>query len=133
MAIRSYCPVSDRSSCPPLGSRMGSCQHVGGGLLLRLILPGGPGDLFATGPFPEFQEALWVHEAVVLHQRGDEAGPAGLVAGTQARAVVAVEVLVEEQVVAPVRVGFDLLGPAIDRPLAVLVPQEDPTEPVGDL
>ena len=48
---------------------------------------------------------------------GHEPGPAGLVAGAQPRPVVAVEVLVEEDVVAPVRIGLELLRAAIDRPL----------------
>ena len=39
----------------------------------------------------------------LLQQLGHEAGPAGLVAGAEAAAVVAVEVLVEEHQVAPVR------------------------------
>ena len=48
-------------------------------------------------------------------------GPAGLVAGAEAGAVVAVEVLVEQQQVAPVRVGLELLDAAVHRPAAVLV------------
>src|SRR5262245_12866517 len=38
-----------------------------------------------------------------LDEARDDAGPAGLVAGADARAVVAVEVLVEEDVIAPLR------------------------------
>src|SRR5262249_4494102 len=44
----------------------------------------------------------------------DEPRPAGLVAGPDARPVVAVEVLVEEDQVAPVWIALVLLSPAID-------------------
>ena len=42
---------------------------------------------------------------VLLDQLGDDAGPAGLVAGAETRAGVAVEVLVEQDEVAPVRIA----------------------------
>src|SRR3954451_4390245 len=86
----------------------------------------GPGCPLAPGHFPHFQEALGVQEAVELDGHGDEAGPAGLVARAQPGAVVAVEVLVEEQVLAPLRVGLEPLRPAEDRPPALVVSQEDP-------
>ena len=60
-------------------------------------------------------------------------GPAGLVARAKAGAVVAVEVLVEEDVVAPVRVVLELLRAAVDRPAALVVAQEDRAEAVGEL
>jgi hypothetical protein len=47
-------------------------------------------------------------------------------AGADAGAVVAVEVLVEEEEVAPVRILLELADPAVHRPAAVLVAQEDP-------
>ncbi len=56
---------------------------------------------------------------------GDDAGPAGLVGGTQAGAVVAVEVLVEQQVVLPGRVGLEPLDAAEAGPAAVGADQED--------
>src|SRR5262245_31808352 len=62
----------------------------------------------------------------------DNAGPAGLVAGAEAGAVVAVEVLVEEDVVAPVRVVLELLGAAVDRPTAAGVAPEDRRETIGN-
>ena len=52
-------------------------------------------------------------------------GPAGLMAGAEAGAVVAVEVLVEQDEIAPVRVFLELPRAAVDRPPAVLVAQED--------
>ena len=54
-------------------------------------------------------------------------------AGAQPGAVVAVEVFVEQDVIAPVGIGLELLRAAVDRTPAMLIAQEDPGEPVGDL
>ena len=56
---------------------------------------------------------------------GDHAGPAGLVGGTQPSAVVAVEVLVEKQVVLPCRVGLEAFDAPEAGPAAVGADQED--------
>src|SRR5207249_9209046 len=71
--------------------------------------------------------------AALLEELGDEAGPARLVARADAGAVVAVEVLVEQNDVAPVRVALELLRGAEDRPAAVFAAQEDPREAPRDL
>ena len=77
--------------------------------------------------------ALAVDRAEQLHQARDEPRPAGLVAGAEARAVVAVEVFVEQDVVAPVRVVLELGDPAIDRPAPLVVAQEDARKPRREL
>src|SRR6185312_47317 len=56
-----------------------------------------------------------------LHDARDDAGPARLMARAEPCAVVAVEVLVELDVVTPQRVRLKLLGPAIQRPPAVSI------------
>ena len=53
--------------------------------------------------------------------------------GAQARAVVPVEVLVEENVVAPVRVGLECLRAPVDRTLAAGITQEDAGQALRDL
>src|SRR4029453_16484566 len=60
-----------------------------------------------------------------LPQLGDQGRPAGLVTGADASSVVAVEVLVEEQQIAPVRVGLEFLSAAVDGTATIGVPQED--------
>ena len=45
--------------------------------------------------------------SALLQQLGDQAGPAGLMAGAEPGAVVAVEVFVEQDQVAPVRIGLE--------------------------
>src|SRR6266704_960320 len=68
-----------------------------------------------------------------MHRAGDDPSPSGLVARAEAGPVVAVEVLVEQEHVAPVRVLLKLARPPVDRPPAMAVPQEDAGQPAPDL
>ena len=52
---------------------------------------------------------------------------------TQARSVVAVEILIEQDVISPVRILLELGRAAVDGAMAVLVPGEDRDHPLGDL
>ena len=61
---------------------------------------------------PRFEESLRIDHPIELDDPRDHSGPPGLVARAEARAVVAVEVLVEEEVVAPVRVFLELARPS---------------------
>src|SRR5262245_28268371 len=63
----------------------------------------------------------------------NNAGPTGLMACAQSRPIVSVEVFVEENVIAPVRVGLELVGAAVNRPPAVLISQKDIRETAADL
>src|SRR5262245_50492090 len=54
-------------------------------------------------------------------------------AGAKARAVVAVEVFVEQDQIAPVRVRLELLRTAVHRPPALFVLEEDIAAPARDL
>ena len=63
----------------------------------------------------------------------DEAGPAGLMACAEPGAVVAVEVFVEEDVVAPVGIGLELFRAAVDGSPAVWCGEPDGDEPVGEV
>src|SRR5262245_1513098 len=83
-------------------------------------------NLFAAG-----EPRLGGHLREQLDQPGNDAGPAGLVAGAQARPVVAVEVFVELQVIAPVRVLLELAGPAEHRPPPLPVAQKDAGQASG--
>src|SRR4029453_6739031 len=66
------------------------------------------------------EHRLWRDRAEELQELGDESRPAGLVAGTDAGTVVAMEVLVERDVVAALAgVGETLrLGVAVHAPAA---------------
>src|SRR5512145_675564 len=68
-----------------------------------------------------------------VHDPGDDSRPSGLVARSETGPVVTVEVLVEQEVVAPVRVLLKLLRPAVDGPPTMAVSQEDAGQPPRDL
>src|SRR3954465_5299259 len=89
--------------------------------------PRSPGDAF--GRFesrqpPELKGDFGIERVEQLDLLGDDAGPAGLVAGADPGAVVAVEVFVEQQVVAEVRVFLKLFGPAERGSAAIFVAEE---------
>lgn len=54
-------------------------------------------------------------------------------AGAEPGTIISVEVLVKEDVIAPMGIVLELLSAAIDRSMAILVPQEDAGETIGDL
>ena len=69
---------------------------------------------------------------VARHQQlRDEAGPARLMRGTDAAAGVAVEVLVEGDQIAPVRIVLEQVLVPEDRASALLVPQKDARQSPG--
>ncbi len=61
----------------------------------------------------------------MLEEFGDEAGPAGLMAGAQSGAVVAVEVFVKQNQVAPVRIVLKNFRSTGDGAAAVPISQKD--------
>src|SRR5689334_23128117 len=78
------------------------------------------------------EQNLRLHDGEHLHHEGDDPGPTGLVAGADAGAVVAVEVFVKENVVAPVGIVLELARAAIDGSMPVLVFEEDVAKATGD-
>ena len=72
--------------------------------------------LLQRGVLAACQELLRGDGREETQEPGDRPGPARLVAGAQTRAVVTVEILVEQDGVAPVRVIPELLGSAVHRP-----------------
>src|SRR6516165_5839496 len=68
-----------------------------------------------------------------ISQLGNRTGPAGLVRGADAAAIVAMEVFVEQQVVAEVRIALQLRVVAEDCPPTLLVAQEQPTQSTRQL
>src|SRR5262249_43555105 len=70
---------------------------------------------------------------VLADELGHDAGPSGLVARTEAGARVAMEIFVERDEVAPVRIGLELLPIAVDGPPPVRVEGEEADQPVGEI
>src|SRR5271165_6596202 len=65
--------------------------------------------------FPGIQKLLRVETTEKLDQLCDHTGPTGLMAGPEARAVIAVEVLVEKDVILPLGIGLEFLRAAVHR------------------
>src|SRR6516164_3867882 len=78
------------------------------------------------------QKLACVDAAEQFDQLGDQARPSGLVTGAQSCAVVSMEILIEENVVLPIRIGLELLRPTIDRPSAGLILKKNPRQTVSD-
>src|SRR5215831_14538627 len=96
------------------------------------------GNLLTRHPCREFvlgdlQCILRVQACEQIEPTGDEPRPSGLVAGAEARAIVAVEILVKEDVVLPVRILLELLTPSVKRAAPILVPQENARKPPANL
>src|SRR5262245_57590048 len=83
--------------------------------------------------FPRLEKLRPVEVAEEFDQLRDDTGPARLVAGAQARAIVTMEIFVEQEVIFPLRIGLKFLRPAVHRPPARPIAQKDPGEPLGDV
>src|SRR5215510_1369246 len=76
-------------------------------------------------PLAEFQELFGRRGRKQMDAPGDEPGPPRLVAGAKPRSVVAMEVFVEQQEIAPLRVFLKLPRAAVHRSPTILVSEED--------
>src|SRR6476659_35255 len=104
------------------------------GFIPVLVLVGAPSVRVSERRFTShLQQFAGLDVAEELDQGCRQPGPSGLVTGADTGAVVAVEVLVEENQIAPVRVGLELFRAAIDRSLALLVSEKDLRESPGQL
>src|SRR5206468_1636226 len=76
------------------------------------LLPHEPG-----GHLPEFLlQVFSVDTPEQVEKDSDQTGPPRLVAGAETRSVVTVEVFMEEDQIAPVRIVLELGGPSVNRP-----------------
>ena len=87
------------------------------GFTIRLLI-------LYLGLFSAFKQGLRVKMSIDLNQPRDQAGPPGLVTGAESRAVVAMEVFVEEDVIMPMRIRLKFLHAAVHGTAAVLVRQK---------
>src|SRR5690349_18471508 len=80
---------------------------------------------------------IWVPGVCGGKQGGDERRPSGLVSGTDAATVMAVDVFVEENVISETRVRLQLLVVCEDGPAACAIAEEQARQPrrqlVGNL
>src|SRR3954467_1431931 len=105
------------------GHRSAGCRGQ-----LCAVSPARKGRLLAG-----LEGTLGIREPVDLDQRSDQPSPAGLVTRAQPGAVVPLEVLVEQDVVAPVGVALKLLHAAVNGSPPLLVAGEGPDQTLGDL
>ncbi|MDB5336157.1 MAG: hypothetical protein JWN70_1776, partial [Planctomycetaceae bacterium] len=76
--------------------------------------------------------ASGIPAGAILQQAGDQGRPASLVTGPESAAGVAVEVLVKENVVSPMRVVRPAFQRAVARSWSALVWHEQRTQPLGE-
>src|SRR6478735_137198 len=98
------------------------------GAITSCFRPVGSAGRCSVRLFPEDHSLAvlwWVDEEV-----RDQGGPAGLMHGAEPGAVVAVEVLVEQQVVLPPGIGLHAVDPAVDGPSTVRTGEPDTDQPV---
>ena len=72
-----------------------------------------------------FKKGLGVEVPENFDQRRDHPGPTGLMTGADAGAVVAVKILVEQQIIPPIGIALELLGSTEHRPMARLIAKEN--------
>src|SRR5262249_31511457 len=81
---------------------------------------------------PLFQIILGIEMPEDRDQDCNQSGPPGLMTGADAGTVVAVKILVEQQMVPPMRIGLELLRATKDRPASCTIAQENASQPVGN-
>src|SRR5712692_5696691 len=91
-------------------------------------------QLFAVQPF-DHQELIVRSDPLLtalFNQFCDQTGPAGLMASADPGAIVAVEVFVEKDQIAPVRIALKELGAARHGPAAIRIAEKNVNEPPGN-
>src|SRR5262249_56884084 len=81
----------------------------------------------------ELEKLLGVAGGEHVHDPGDDPAPSGLMARAETRAVVAVEVLVEQEEVPPVRVVLESPCASVHRSPAVGAAEEDAAQATADV
>src|SRR3982750_4095429 len=118
------------------GSRTRSRRSIRSVAVVRLSLTtciGGGASCGGHRHLAGFERPFCRCRGEQMHRARDDSRPSGLMAGAEPRAVVAVEVFVEQQQVAPVRVLLELCRRAVDRPAAIRVLGEDAGQPPRNL
>src|SRR6266481_3784146 len=115
--------ASTDSLLPALGHEASAARLFPAPLLIH-----GPGEYSPDSQLQVF--GLDTPEQIKKHR--DHTGPPRLVAGAEPRSVVTMEVFMEEDQIAPVRIVLELGGPSVNRPPSVGVAQERTGQSAGD-
>jgi hypothetical protein len=68
-----------------------------------------------------------------IYQERQQSGPAVLATLPNSGSLVAVEILVEQDVVTPIAVGLELFRSTINRPTSTVIPEENLSQPLDEL
>src|SRR3954453_12223981 len=109
---------------PERKSRLSPALSCDVSLRCQLRIPVRPG-LYHCGDLTEFDYLLRRAGRKHVHDTGNHSCPSGLMARAKARAVVAVEILIEQNKISPVRVFLQLPGSSIHRAAAIFVRKKD--------
>src|SRR5690348_1746629 len=88
--------------------------------------------LWAESPHPASCSCWQSSSRCALEQIRNHSRPAGLMAGTDAAPGITMEVLVEWNVITPVRIVLESRVRAKDRPSPLIIAQKDAREPAGE-
>jgi len=82
--------------------------------------------------FARIQEFFSLKAPRYLDQLRDHTSPSGLEASAKARTVIRVEVLMEKDLILPLRIGLKFLHTPVNWPATGFVSQEDACQAIGD-
>jgi hypothetical protein len=82
--------------------------------------------------FARIQEFFSLKAPRYLDQLRDHTSPSGLEASAKARTVIRVEVLMEKDLILPLRIGLKFLHTPVNWPTTGFVSQEDARQAIGD-
>src|SRR5262245_17876970 len=95
-----------------------------------------PAHLFPHEPGNDFLafylQVLGFDTPEQIEKASNQTSPAGLMTSAEPRAIITVEVFVEEYQIAPVRIFLKRTWFAIDRPPVVFIAQKTARQPAGD-
>jgi hypothetical protein len=82
--------------------------------------------------FARIQEFFSLKAPRYLDQLRDHTSPSGLEASAKARTVIRVEILMEKDVILPLRIGLKFLHTPVNWPATGFASQEDTCQTIGD-
>ena len=84
-----------------------------------------------SGAFANLLHLLTRSCSEQVHHPSDDSCPSGLVTGAEPRPVVAMEILIEREEVAPMGILLKLSGATINGSTPIAIPQEDVSQPMS--
>src|ERR1041385_8833461 len=89
-------------------------------------------DLLCVNLLAALEQGGSIHRSKQMNESGNQPCPSGLVARSQSGSVVAMEVFVEQQIIAPIRIGLEFFRAPIHRQAPVLIAEENTGQAITD-